>query len=310
MMMVKPSGNSGLPVAVIGLGNIAHKAYLPVLTAVPDVDLHLMSRSPATVDRVADTYRVPRRFTDLDALLDTGIRAAFVHTPTEQHYPIVTRLLEAGVDVMVDKPLSYDLKESTRLVRLAREQGRSLMVGFNRRHAPAYQAALGHPRDLVIIQKDRRGDPGAVRTIVLDDFIHLIDTLRMLAPADIAFDVHGRVDAGLLHHVVVRATAPGFTGLAVMNRASGSSVETLHTAGANLRRDVIDLTEVTLHNGPATSQRPDAWEPVGHRRGFHAMCTTFLDAVRTGETLDATDALTSHQWCEQIIENLQSSHTP
>ncbi|MFI9151652.1 Gfo/Idh/MocA family protein [Streptomyces sp. NPDC053367] len=293
-----------MPVAVIGLGSIAQKAYLPVLGALPDVDLRFMTRDPEKLARLGRAYRVRHLFTDLDAVIASGVRAAFVHAPTEQHHAIVGRLLDAGVDVLVDKPLSYRLDESRRLVELARERGRSLMVGFNRRHAPAYLEALDGPRDLVVLQKDRRARTGDVRTVVLDDFIHLVDTLRMLAPDGVALDTHGKVEDGLLHHVVLRATAPGFTGLAVMNRAGGSAGEVLQTAGADRRLDVVNLTDVIRHDGTPALHRGSDWEPVGRRRGFEGMCRRFLDAVRTGERLDAGDALVSHEWCEEVIGRL------
>lgn len=298
-----------LPVAVIGLGGIAQKAYLPVLGALPELDLRLMTRDPEKLARIGQSYRAHRLFTDLDALIDSGIRAAFVHTPTEHHHDIVIRLLEAGVDVLVDKPLSYSLSESRKMAELARARGRSLMVGFNRRHAPAYLRALETPRDLVVLQKDRRAKTGDVRTIVLDDFIHLVDTVRMLAPHDVEFDVHGKVEDGQLHHAVLRATRPGFTGLAVMNRASGSAGEVLQTAGADRRLDVVNLTDVIDHDSVPALRRGADWESVGRRRGFEGMCRHFLDAVRTGERLDAEDALVTHEWCEEIITRLMPAQT-
>jgi virulence factor len=299
-----------LPVAVIGLGSIAQKAYLPVLGALPGLDLRLMTRDPDKLARIGRAYRVERLFTDLDALIASGVRAAFVHAPTEHHHDIVTRLLDAGVDVLVDKPLSYSLGESRRMTELARERGRSLMVGFNRRHAPAYLQALDSPRDLVVLQKDRRAKTGDVRTIVLDDFIHLVDTLRMLAPEDVEFDVHGKVEDGQLHHAVLRATAPGFTGLAIMNRAGGSAGEVLQTAGADHRLEVVNLTDVIHHDGVPALRRGADWEPVGKRRGFEDMCRRFLDAVRTGERIDAQDALVTHEWCEEVVARLLPSQPP
>src|ERR1700682_5316972 len=105
-----------LPVAMIGLGDIAQKAYLPVLTALPGLELRLMTRDRAKLDRLGDMYRIARRYTDLDALIDDNVRAAFVHASTDQHVPIVERLLRAGVDVYVDKPLDRALEGARRLV--------------------------------------------------------------------------------------------------------------------------------------------------------------------------------------------------
>ncbi len=132
-----------MKVGCIGLGDIARKAYLPVLGGLPGVELHLQTRTPATLAEVADGLHLPaeQRHTDLDALLAQNLDAAFVHAPTAVHPEIVTRLLEAGVPTYVDKPLAYELAASERLVRLAEERGVSLAVGFNRRHAPGTRSA-------------------------------------------------------------------------------------------------------------------------------------------------------------------------
>ncbi|WP_426997525.1 Gfo/Idh/MocA family protein [Pseudarthrobacter sp. N5] len=298
-----------LRIGVIGIGNIAQKAYLPVLTSQPGVDLHFMTRDREKLERVGAAYRVPHLYTDLEALMAAGMHAAFVHAPTEHHYEIVTRLLAANIDVFVDKPLSYNIAESRRMVSLARELGRSLMVGFNRRFAPAYTETLKHPRDLVILQKDRQNGLGSTRSIILDDFIHLVDTLRMLAPATaLDIDVRGKIDStGCLHHVILQLADRGFNGLAIMNRTSGSNSEVLQTAGAGERRDVTNLSETLAHHGAARQLPGNDWDSVGHRRGIEDMCQYFLDALRTGKRLDAGDALTSHELCEQIIESLTTS---
>ncbi|HWL85312.1 MAG TPA: Gfo/Idh/MocA family oxidoreductase, partial [Polyangiaceae bacterium] len=171
-----PESEAPIAVAMIGLGDIAQKAYLPVLAAQPGLELHLMTRDRGKLDRLGDMYRIARRATELDALLDGGLRAAFVHAPTDQHVPIVERLLRAGVDVYVDKPLDYGLEGARRLVELAETAGRSLMVGFNRRYAPPYVEAREQPRELVVLQKNRKAAAEVVRSAIFDDFVHVVDT--------------------------------------------------------------------------------------------------------------------------------------
>ncbi len=108
-----------------------------------------------------------------------------MHAPTAVHPEIVTRLLEAGVPTYVDKPLAYGLADSERLVELAEQRGVSLFVGFNRRYAPGYLQCLDHPRELILMQKNRIGLPEEPRSMVLDDFIHVVDTLRFLVPGPV-----------------------------------------------------------------------------------------------------------------------------
>ncbi|MED7955354.1 Gfo/Idh/MocA family oxidoreductase [Streptomyces sp. BE20] len=299
-----------LPVGVIGLGDIAQKAYLPVLTALPGLDLRLMTRDRAKLDRIGDAHRIDpaHRFTDLGELIGSGIRAAFVHAATDQHVPIVEQLLTAGVDVYVDKPLDYTLEGSRRLVDLADRTGRSLMVGFNRRHAPGYVQAKERPRDLIVLQKNREGLPEAPRPMIFDDFIHVVDLLRFLVPGEIEHvDVRSRVRGGLVEHVVLTLSGEGFTALGIMNRLSGSTEEILEVSGGDSKREVHNLAEVIDHRGQPTVRRRGDWVPVARQRGIEQVVLTFLDAVRSGKTLDAHDALRTHELCEQIVERLESA---
>jgi virulence factor len=303
-----PSSDAPLPVGVIGLGDIAQKAYLPVIGAVPGLDLRLMSRDRAKVDRLGDAYRVglERRFTDLGGLIGSEVRAAFVHAATEQHVPIVERLLEADVDVYVDKPLDFTLEGARRLVELADRRGRSLMVGFNRRYAPGYVQAKDLPRDLIVFQKNRVGLAEPARSLVYDDFIHLVDLLRFLVPGEIEdVDVRARTRDGLVEHVVLTLGGAGFTALAIMNRLSGSNEEVLEVSGGNGKRVVVNLAEVIDHDGRQAVTRRGDWVPVARQRGIEQAVFTFLDAVREGTIVDAHDALRTHELCEEIVRRIE-----
>ncbi len=293
-----------MKVGCIGLGDIAQKAYLPVLAVQPGVELHLQTRTPATLERVGDSLHLPaaQRHAGLDALLAAGLDAAFVHAPTDVHPQIVTRLLEAGVPTYVDKPLAYELADSERLVALAEERGVSLAVGFNRRHAPGYAQCADHPRELILMQKNRVGLPEEPRRMILDDFIHVVDTLRFLVPGQVDdVTVRARAEDGLLHHVVLQLAGDGFTALGVMNRLSGSTEEILEVSGQDSKRQVVNLAEVIDHKGQPTVRRRGDWVPVARQRGIEQATLAFLDAVRAGKTLSARDALASHELCERVV---------
>lgn len=293
-----------MKVGCIGLGDIAQKAYLPVLGTQPGLELHLYTRTPATLQRVGDTLRLPgaQLHTDLDALLATGLDAAFVHAATAAHPELVTRLLEAGVPTYVDKPLSYEFAVSQRLVALAEDRGVGLTVGFNRRFAPAYTQCREHARELILMQKNRIGLPEDPRTLVLDDFIHVVDTLRFLVPGEVDhIDVRARIREGLMQHVVLQLSGDGFTALGIMNRLSGSAEEVLEVSGQDTRRQVINLSEVIDHKGQPTIRRRGDWVPVARQRGIEQIVLAFLDDVRAGRQPSARDALRTHELCERVI---------
>lgn len=293
-----------MKIGIIGLGAIARKAYLPVLAVQPGVDPHLVTRSPDVLAQLAEAYRVPadHRHTTLDQLLAVRPDAAFVHAATEAHPELVRRLLDAGVPTYVDKPLAPHLADAEELVHRAEARDVSLAVGFNRRYAPCYTQCLEHARDLVLMQKHRAGVPEEPRRVVFDDFIHVVDTLRFLAPAEpdhVA--VHTRTRDGMLHHVVLQLAGAGFTAVGVMNRLSGSAEEVLEVSGQGSRREVRNLAEVVDHKGQPSIRRRGDWVPVARQRGVEQAALTFLEAVRDGRRLSARDALRTHELCERVV---------
>lgn len=293
-----------MKVGVIGLGDIAHKAYLPVLTTQPGVQPHLHTTTPATLERAARTHRIPAAHchADLDALLGAGLDAAFVHAPTAAHPHLVDQLLRAGVPTYVDKPLADRFDAARRLVELAESRAVPLTVGFNRRFAPAYAQCLEHPRDLVLLQKHRVGLADAPRRVVFDDFIHVVDTLRFLAPGTVdRVDVRARTRQGRLHHVVLQLAGDGFTAVGAMNRTSGSAEEILEVSGQDAKREVRNLAEVVDHKGQPSVRRRGDWVSVARQRGIEQAVVAFLDAVRAGAEVSARDALHTHELCERVV---------
>jgi virulence factor len=291
-----------LRVGVIGLGDIARKAYLPVLAARADLELHLVTRNGATLDELGNTYRIRHRHPDVESLLGAGVDAAFVHAATVAHRPLLERLLSAGCPVYVDKPLDADLDGAEYLVELAERRQTSLMVGFNRRYAPVYAELAALPRDVIVMEKNRSDLAADPREVVFDDFIHVVDTLRFLTPGPVGdVDVRVRVAGGLLEHVVLRLAGDGFTALGIMNRVSGAAEETVEVMGRGRKRRVVDMAEVVEY-GPATAvTRRGDWTPVARQRGIEQACDAFLAAIRDGQILSARDALETHRLCERIV---------
>jgi virulence factor len=295
-----------LRVGVVGLGDIAQKAYLPALAAREDVELTLMNRSPGRLNRVARQYGVSRRTTSLDDLLDGSIDVAFVHTATDAHVEMVERLLAAGVHVLVDKPLAPDLAGAVRLVETAERHAVSLAVGFNRRFCPAYAELAPLRPTVVLMQKHRRGLPDRPRRLVFDDFIHVVDTLRfLLPPGEEQVSVWCSTAEGLLTTVTLTIRVGESTGVGVMHRVSGSDEEVLEVLGPGYKHRVVDLAEVWR----AEADEPDGvrrlardgWTGVPTVRGFTAMCEAFLSAVRAGTIVSARDALRTHEVCETVV---------
>ena len=291
-------------VAIIGLGAIAQKAYVPVLMSRSDVTPVLVTRNPDRLASIGDAHRVVDRFGSIDLAIDSGLDAAMVHTPSATHPTIVADLLRAGVPVLVDKPLATDHGTARELAALAAELGVSLMVGFNRRYAPAYRALADWPdRDVVTLNKHRDAAPGLARAMVFDDFIHVIDTLRFLVPSEMSDLViaTNTTDSGGCRRLAIQFTGAGRLAVGVMSWTAGLTHELLDVVGDGRRRQVTDLSDVVDFRDQERFTRRDPWAPVTRLRGFDAMCEEFLSAVRDRRTLDATDALATHEICERVV---------
>lgn len=290
-------------VGVIGLGDIARKAYLPVVANLAGVTPVLVTRDPRTLATVGDAYRLPARFTSVDEAIASGLDAAMVHTPSPTHPAIVARLLGHGVPVLVDKPLATDSVTARDLAALAARCHVSLMVGFNRRYAPAYRTlAQWDDRDVVTLHKHRAAAPGLPRAMVFDDFIHVIDTLRFLVPSTMSdLVIATSVDDGRCRRLSVQFTGAGRLAIGVMSWTAGLTHEVLDVIGDGRRRQVTDLADVVDLVGSERLTRRDGWAPVTGLRGFAAMCDYFLTAVREGRVLDPADALATHEVCERVV---------
>ena len=91
-------------IALIGLGDIAQKAYLPLLASDERVTPLLCTRSPAVLDRLARQYRIAECFTELGDLLASRPDAVMIHAATAVHLELAAQCLRAGIPTFVDKP--------------------------------------------------------------------------------------------------------------------------------------------------------------------------------------------------------------
>lgn len=300
-----------MKIGIIGIGDIAQKAYLPVMTKKKGIDIILCSRNENQLKEVADIYRGLEYVTNIKDLIALGIDAAFVHAATGAHYNICRELLENGIHVYVDKPVSYQIREVRELFKLAKEKNRILRVGFNRREAPLIKSLkeLEKP-DVVICQKNRLKLPADIRTFIYDDFIHVVDTLRYLLGDDlISYQVTGKVENGLLHSVVLQLIGYEGTAIGIMNRDSGKTEERLEIICPGEKRIIEDLNDLTIYkDGKEIRQKFGDWEPVLYRRGFDQITERFLNEVKEnhGYLEQDEDSLETHELCEKIVKQLIS----
>ena len=169
-----------LNVAVIGVGHLGqHHARIYAglegcrLLAVADMD-------PGRVREIAARHGT-EALLDHRALLDGRLPlpdAVSIAVPTKAHLSVATEFLEAGVPVLVEKPIAMDLEQADRLIQMARRQGIALGVGHTERFNPAVQALRQRALAPRFIEAHRLGSfsPRSLDIdVVLDLMIHDID---------------------------------------------------------------------------------------------------------------------------------------
>ncbi|ELY87830.1 oxidoreductase domain-containing protein [Natrialba hulunbeirensis JCM 10989] len=154
-------------VGIVGLGGMGnhHARNVTELgaTVVAGADLVPEQRDRFAAEFGADTYETHEELVDDDA-----VDAVIVTTPNRFHEPITIDALEAGCDVLVEKPLAHTLESAERIVEAEAEADGFCMVGFHNRHAASMAMfeehhARGRFGELTHIEANyirRRGVPG------------------------------------------------------------------------------------------------------------------------------------------------------
>src|SRR5437660_4447668 len=272
-----------IEVGLIGFGLAGSAFHAPVIRAVPGLYLAAIVQRSGTA--AAEKYPDVRIVRSLDELLSIEeIRLVVIATPNETHYPFARQCLEAGRDVVVDKPFATTLEEAKVLVQLAKKTGRFLTVYHNRRYDADFQAI----RQLVeagtlgrIVRFETAYDryrpqlkPGAWREaahpgsgILFDIAPHLIDHALVLfglpeaitadvrierenAVADDAFDIMLHYSRGM--RAVLRSS--------ILAAAPRPRFVLLGTHGSFVKQ-AFDPQEMNLRQGYIPADKPWGYEP-------------------------------------------------
>jgi len=176
-----------LRVAVVGVGEFGRN-HVRVYRQLPDVEL------VGVVDANQDRARAVAQEFSTSALPDIEslcgkVDAASVAVPTIHHAQIGCRLLEMGIDVIVEKPMAASLAEADQLIEAAQRHGRVLQVGHVERFNPAVRAVAGLVQQPLYFEVHRLGifTPRSLDVdVVYDVMIHDLDILLAFADSQVA----------------------------------------------------------------------------------------------------------------------------
>jgi scyllo-inositol 2-dehydrogenase (NADP+) len=127
-----------IEIGLIGFGLAGRFFHAPVIHAVPGLRLAaILQRSGDEAGKVYPNARIVRSLEELLAI--ESIRLIVIASPNQTHFPFAKRCLEAGRDVVVDKPFTITVGEAVELYQIAKASARVLTVFHSRRFDADFQ---------------------------------------------------------------------------------------------------------------------------------------------------------------------------
>ena len=187
-----PDIDRPLRVGVVGCGAFGrnHARVYRDLQRGPSLNVKLAGVVDADMARtkaIAEEFGT-RAFGSVAELVASGVDAVSVAVPTGAHLAVARELMEAGVDVLIEKPLASTLAEAAELLAVARRHNRIVQVGHLERFNPAVRATLPLLTKPMFFEVHRLSvfTPRSLDVdVVLDLMIHDIDIVLTMTKSPV-----------------------------------------------------------------------------------------------------------------------------
>lgn len=289
-------------ISMIGAGNFARLIMFPILSRIGDVSWRgLCTARGMNAEHSGRKMNFAFATTDVAEILeDASTRAVFIATRHNLHAELLMGALRAGKHVFVEKPLCIREEELSEIARCLEELGDAcplLMVGFNRRFAPATERLRSHFRESSPLSVSYRFAPGAIPPEawpqdeeigggrIIGEACHAIDTCMAIA---------GSPPIKVYAESVAKSNGLETTDDRVfitMRHSDGSVSNISYQAGGD-RAAPVERIEVY---GGGRTGIVDSWDSVelwggnkltrasgGKNKGHEAELRAFVQACRTG----------------------------
>lgn len=294
--------NDQVDVGVIGVGAMG-KHHARVYNELPDANLAGVADADTNrADEIATTYST-ESYTVEELLSRVDITSIVV--PTAHHYDLATRCIDAGIDVLVEKPLVKEPQQGQKLIQQANEADVTLQVGHIERHNPVVATLqdIVPDLDVIAIEAERLG-PAPDRQIhdsaVIDLMIHDIDVVCSLFDATVEdVDAIGAADGR--HATATLELSDGTVGTLTASRVTQQKQRKLSITAEDcyVTCDYLDSSveihrqsapEFVAENGEVKYRHEsivenpavDSGEPLKYE------LSSFIDAARNGDEPDVT----------------------
>ena len=275
---------------VFGLGFIATKIQLPIISTHPEIKIvGFYEPIDDTAHRVSNIFNLGKRIYHLEEINDLNADIAFVFSPKQTHYSIIKNLLQKSkISIFTEKPLTSEVDNSKEIVDLVTKLNRIVLVNLNRRYAPIYKKAkeifLQNPPDVCIAQKNRCNTEYRA---TLENAIHMIDLLLWFCGEPIEINVFSKfVDPYYENSVISMIKFKNSSlGVLIANRSAGEWMETFESYGNHTTININSPEQVSITSGGKTEVFKQTPKNLGladakTRLGYEASIEHFIYCVK------------------------------
>ena len=244
-----------LKMGVIGVGNMGQH-HARVLSLLKDIQLiGVCDSNLARGIEIASQYRT-HFYENYEELL-ARVDAVCIAVPTKLHHEVGTKCLQAGVHILIEKPIAASIAEAESLVNLAAETGCILQVGHIERFNPAFrELSKVIQTEKILALEARRLSPYSNRandvSVVLDLMIHDIDLLLELSASPVVrLTASGSVSANSANLDYVTANLGFANGVVATLTASKVTHRKIRCLAAHCKESLIETdflkNEILIH---------------------------------------------------------------
>lgn len=172
-----------IKVGVVGVGHMG-RHHARILSEMEDASLVAIADTNELI-ALELSKRFNTRYTVNFRDLIGEVEAVHIATPTFLHYPIAKAFLQAGIHVLLEKPITSNLKEAENLIKLAKMNGCILQVGHTERFNPAVRELNGLIKKPIFIEAHRMGPPtqrnldvGVIFELMIHDLDIILDLVK------------------------------------------------------------------------------------------------------------------------------------
>ncbi|MBP1849152.1 inositol 2-dehydrogenase [Rhizobium halophytocola] len=318
--------------ALLGAGRIG-KVHARAIATDPRAELvAVVDASPTAAEAIATVAGCP--VTTMDAVLaDAGVDAVVICTPTNTHADLIERFAKAGKAIFCEKPIDLDVERAKACLEVVRQTGAKVMLGFNRRFDPHFQAlraeidkgTIGDVEMVTIISRDPGPPPvdyikvsgGLFRDMTIHDF----DMARFLLGEEI---VQVIATASVLVDTAIGEAGDFDSASVILMTESGRHATISNSRRATYGYDQRIEVHGTLGSVAAENQRPVSIE-VATRAGYSrpplhdffmtrymqayaAEIAAFIDALEQGKAPSpgAEDGLIALRLADAALRSVKS----